>query len=207
MPAYSEIASATVRKPPRKVVLQPSAFADTWSGKPGGDIAIGLRLLSEADVQTAKAEAEVQARRWYADPNDGEVTHWEGLTDAYNDGVMRHCLARACVDVNDVTVSFFESAEDTVRNALTPEGVARLWDELTLLHAASGIRIAAADDEEIARLARVLADGHAVAALDKGEAIELRKLLGYCLSMLVATGAAHEKTNETEGGDYHVSSA
>lgn len=193
MPSYSESAPQGPRKPSRIVVLTPSAFADGWADKPDTAVAVGLRLISDGDAQVAKASASQQAERWYTGDDD-RVHDFEGLTDAYNDGVMRHCIAMAACDVNDITVPYFHAAEDTVREALTPEGVARLFEELQFLHAMSSLKKPPADNEECARLGRILTDGRALDALESD--LEIRKMLAHCLSALAATGVADPSVHD-----------
>src|SRR5579859_883072 len=110
---------ADPNRPPRKVVVvSPDAFADEWARKPTADVAIGLRLLSESDVQAARGEAAQQAVRWFADL-EGECIDEDARTDPFNDGLIRHALARACTDPNNQSIAWFgEAAEDTVRVAL-----------------------------------------------------------------------------------------
>lgn len=193
------------RKAPRVVVLAPSAFADTWGKKPDGEVAIGLRLISSSEVQAAKGLAAQQVAKWYARP-EGE----QGLTDAttaeeaYNDAVVRHCVARATCRANDVEAPYFEMAEDTIREQLTEEAIRRLWDELLVLHASSGVAIHPASDEDIKRLARILLDGSAFAAFapDSDESRELRTLFGHLVLVLTATGRAREAdVGQGGGGD------
>lgn len=198
---------ADARRPPRIVVLQPGAFADTWPLKPLTEVAVGLRLIASSDVQAARGVATEQARKWFANREGATPLDHESFLDAYNDGVMRHCVARACTDPNDVSEPYFPAAEDTVRDALTEEGVRRLWDELIILHASTSINIPRADDTDVERLVRVLLDGGAMAALGGDEQIEMRTILGYALTRLVGTGKASEAEIDTSAGGYVVRSA
>lgn len=178
--------------PPRTVTLPVTAFGDTWKGKPDTDVAIGLRLISSDVVENARAAARKQAREWHCDKETGRILDEDAYIDAYNDGFMRRCVARATCDVNDIAEPYFKFAENTVREALTVEGVRRLWDELLILHAENSVAIAPADDADIERMARVLLHGGALAALDEGDRVELRTLCSYVLAMLVGTGKADE---------------
>lgn len=177
---------------PRVVTLKPSAFADTWKFKPATEVAVGLRLVSSEVVENARAVAAKQAYEWHADKDTGRIRDPDAYAESYNDTLMRRVVARAACDVNDRSKPYFKAAEETVRAALTAEGVRRLWDELLILHAESSVAIALADDEDLARLARVLLRGRAIASLPESDRLEARTLLAYVLTMLVGTGEAHE---------------
>ncbi len=200
--------------PPRHTaVFGPDIFADSWAAKPKADVCIGFRLIPSRDIIAAKAQAEEQARKWYPRADWADLTP-EGIekalteaNDAYNDAVMRHCVARATCDANDVTKGYFKHAEDTVREALTEDGVRRLWDQLLIVQAQSAVGILRAGPEDTERLARILADGRAFEALSPGDQIEVSTLIGYVLTLLVGTGQAHEKSFDGAGGGYNVRSA
>jgi len=167
---------------PRVVVLSPGAFADDWPGKPRVDVAIGLRLISEGDKETARTEATRQAMRFY-EGRELECLDDVARDEAYNDGLMRYAVARATCNPNDLAQPYFEQAEDMVRIALTPEGVGRLWDELVILHKGSGVSLAPLEDERIGDLVAALKSG-ALRLLTPGSQAEVRKLLAYALDKL-----------------------
>lgn len=205
MTTFTKAVEHSEKKARRVVVLPPEAFADTWSLRPTTEVAIGLRTIASSDVQAACATASRMAEKWYASRlKAGESTDKEGQINAYNDAVMRHCLARACVDVNDPTVPYFESAEDTIRDALTEDGVKRLWDEYLIMQAETSVAIVRADAGDLQRLAKILLDGRAFAAASVGDQNELRVLLGYASQILVATGQAHEMDIDEADGGYSV---
>lgn len=201
------------RKAPRRVILTPDAFADTWHKKPAAEVCVGLRTISSAEVQGAKALAEEQASRWYPRARledltpEAQAVSLEQSHKAFSDGVMRHCVARALCDPNDVTKPFIVGAEDRIREAFREETVRRLWDELLILNAATAVTITRADDEDLARLGRILCDGRAVGALPPGDAIEVRTLLAYVHTLLVGTGQAHEADVHQADQGYSVRSA
>ena len=200
--------------PPRHTaVFSPDIFADTWALKPKADVCIGFRLIPSRDIIAAKAQAEEQARKWYPRADLADLTP-EGIdkslqeaNDAYNDAVMRHCVARATCDANDVSKSYFKHAEDTVRDALTEDGVRRLWDQLLIVQAQTAVGVLRAGPDDIERVAAILADGRAFEALSHGDKIECATLLGYVLTLLVGTGQAHEKAFDGPSGGYNVRSA
>jgi hypothetical protein len=130
----------------------------------------------------------------------GKLHHHETWEDAYNDAFMRHAVARGTCDVNDIRRPYFQFAEDTVRDALTEEGVRHIFDELRVLHVIRNVAVQPIDAPDIGRLARVLLDGSALTALPDAERPELLRILSHALTMLVATGQAVEQTSGEAGG-------
>lgn len=180
-------------KPRRVVLVAREAFAETWALRPSSDQAIGLRLISSAEVQGAMAAGAEQVGRWHQDRESGRLHDLATAADAYNDAFMRHAVARGTCDPNAVDKPYFALAEDTVRDALTEEGVRYLWDELRILHVTSSAAILPAQPAEIAQLARILLDGSALEALDPQDRPELLRLVSHVRAMLLATGKAVER--------------
>ncbi|HSY22312.1 MAG TPA: hypothetical protein VK841_09370 [Polyangiaceae bacterium] len=205
MPNFSQLTAPTKqpRKAPRRVVLPVTAFADTRPDKPDASVAIGLRLISDDDVTYANAASDALAHKLYrCAQNEDELTSEEGFDQARNDALMRFCVARAACDVNDVTKDYFPFGEDQVRASLTSEAVSKIWDELVILHALNGLRLAPANDAQIERFARILLDTRATSALSAPNAHELRKLVAHCLAMLEATGHAQEMAGDSDGDEH-----
>lgn len=196
MPTFSQV-SPTDRAPPRTVVLKPAAFADTWAGKPYDDVCVGLRLISTGEVESARAAAVEQAAQWHTNHETGRLHDYATADVASDDAFMRHCIARATCDCNDFTQPYFPFAENTVRDALTIEGVQRLWDELLILHVTSGVGIPRADDADIQRLAAMLMQPYALRSLTASDRLELRTLFGHALCLLVAAGANEAEDDAT----------
>src|SRR5579871_1402375 len=125
--------SAQARAPLRAVTLPPSAFADTWKGKPREPVRVGLRLVGEDVVEDAQALALEEARDGSGEPGDTaeERTIW---LDAFNSAVMRHVLAHALCAPDDVSRAYFATApNDAIRVALRPATLRRLWEEYEAL--------------------------------------------------------------------------
>jgi len=83
-------------RPLRIVVLGPSAFADEYAKKHPAEVAIGLRLIPQSDLDRARVEAEREAVSFYA--SFGESTDRvddRSIEDVYNDAFMAHVVARA----------------------------------------------------------------------------------------------------------------
>lgn len=195
MPTFSNV-SPEVRTPSRTVVLGPAAFADTWAGKEPDEVCVGLRLISSGEVEAARSAAVEQAAQWHLNHETGRLHDYETAEVASDDAFMRHCIARATCDCNDITVPYFQFAETVVRDALTIEGVRRLWDELLILHVTSGVGIPRADEADLQRLGAMLMQPDALKGLSVGDSLEARTLLGHLLCMLISAGAANEEAAE-----------
>lgn len=182
-------------KPPRHVVLPPSSFGDEWPNKPATEACIGLRFISQADFDAARREAEREARGFYAEfrQRDKDCDN-AVLEDVYNDSFLAHIAARGTCNPNDVTQPYFPFAEDTVRQALTPEAMRRVWDEIVILHKGSAPSRPEASDEDVAQLAWALRR----AELDS----EGRRLCAYLLEKIGPVVGAPEK--DEEDGAYYV---
>lgn len=183
MSTLSAATQQAPRKPPRIVVLPPSAFAEDWPQRPASSVALGLRLVSERDLQVAMGEARKAARAHLIDEQLTEadrVVAW----DAYNDAEVRYAMARATTDPNDVSRPYFLFAEDTIKLALTSEGIRRLWDEYVILSRSSGIDLPQAEDEELERLGRVLQRPGCLDSLEANVQKEVRKLCAHLLRQI-----------------------
>ncbi len=193
--------TSVVRLPPRHVVLSPSAFADDWGSRPDADVAIGVRFISVEDMEVARNVAVRKAREWLAPK--GQLLDEQAFDHAYNDELLLGIVARATCDPNDVSKPYFKCAEDTIRLALTSDGVRRIWDELCLLHAGSGVAMPQASDEDTRELAAILMRG---VALDKAPAdvrVEAKKMVSYLLERLrpLDDGTPMEATIEFDDED------
>ena len=183
-------------KAPRVVIVPVSAFADTWSKKPAAPVEMGLRLVAARDIDTARAEAAREAIDWYDDGEGGCIDE-VARDEAYNEALMRHALARALCQPHNTKQPFFQVASETIRLALTSEGVRLLWDELVRLHRSTGVNQAPIDADEIAELSRILARPGAVDQLPSGVRGEIRRLLGFCFVQLQESSPEHP-IEETE---------
>lgn len=175
MTAYSKVERNL--SPARVVVLAPSAFADEWPQKPATEVAIGLRLISQRDIDLARRNAEREAVGFRGEIEGHEIRHDpETVVDVFNDSFMALAVARGTCDPNDISRPYWPYAEEQVSQALTPEGVRRLWDELVILHKGSGIARRAASDDDVSRLCGILAEQEPIVLDD-----ESRKLIAYLL--------------------------
>jgi hypothetical protein len=181
MSAFSEIAS-TGKKPDHIVTLGPDAFATSWPHKPVKAVPVGLLFLSEGDCLTIRAEASKRATELH--PNGPSVDpDW---IDARNDELLAWALSRSLCKPTDATEAFFSDHgqdEDIITEALLPQTIRHLWDELERVTIASSpVRIEATDDE-IDQLSDLLRSG-AIGNLVRTQQIRLRKLCSFMLDEL-----------------------
>jgi hypothetical protein len=116
---------------PRVKVLPPSAFADTWSGKPFEPVRIGLRLVGEDVTELATSRAVKLARAAFAD-FDRPLTDAERNTyvEAFNLNAIFEVLVHALTDPDDVTMPYFRHAPNhVIRRAFHAKTALMLWEE------------------------------------------------------------------------------
>lgn len=177
-------ASTNKRPPPGNVVVPPAAFDAAWERRPKTDVCIGLRFITDDDVQTARGQAAKLAFRLHphAMPGGLEEQPW---ADAFEDALIRHLIARGTCDPNDVTASWHgwrEAPEDMVGIALTVEGARLIFDAWERMRIATDITMPEATDAEIATLAeRATAR---LKAIEPARAMRVRRLLRFCLDEL-----------------------
>lgn len=186
--------------PLRTIVFPRDGYSDNWGEKPHSDVAIGLRLLSESDIQCARAEASKQSAMWY-EAREGEAVDEESRTEAFNDSLIRFAVARGTCDPNNKSKGFFDLAEETVRLALTSEGARFIWDEIIRLHIGTGVNIRAILPEDVAVLARLLQRG-SIDLLPPAKKLEVRKLLTHCLDALLAVSPEEEDSDDDAPSAY-----
>lgn len=173
------------RTPPGFVVVPKSAWATSWAKAPKDDVAIGLRLLSESDVQIARAWAAKKASAMFL--VDGRLTDSDDFNAAYNDALMRYAVARSACDPNDASAPYWQAAEDVVGVALTSGGVRLIYDAIERMHVAMSPTTPIANDQDVAELVELLSLG----ALGKlANQKQTRKLLFDCLETLRAVARA-----------------
>lgn len=166
--------------PMRVVRLEPSDVSDTWRSKTKSGIAVGLRLLSDADETSARQNAAREA----AAENSADI---EATVEQYNSALRSHAVALAICDPNDVEKShpLFPMAEDSVPEALTSRAITRLFDELEKLQIESSPLFPGADDEEVSVLGALLCGDEPLTGLPPEIESRVRRYLGFALSELL----------------------
>lgn len=162
-------------RPPKVIVVAPDAFASEWAQRPSEPVEMGLRLVPDQDLQTARAEAAKLAQQMHEDINTQEAV------DCFNDALLRWRIARSTCSVDDLRRPWFDFAEDTVRRALTPEGVKAIAFEIEVFEAETSPLYAPADDERIADLQAILEQGAPWAKMSEAEQRGTRRLLAVVL--------------------------
>lgn len=175
MSSFAQILESRDFKPERHVVIERKSFADEWQGKPDVDFAIGLRKVSDADIQTARAEAA----KFAIDMHDDR----EGQIEAFNDALMRWVVVRGTCDPNDVRMNcpIFEGSEENVRNALTSRAIRFLWDEIEKFHLEMSPLVRVAKEADFVELQAYLGRLELLEFLTPGAKLRFQKLAGYLL--------------------------
>lgn len=178
MSTFREVREAQSVIPERHVVLKANSFADEWQSKPKEDTALGLRRVSDADIQTARAEAA----KFAIEMHDDE----EGRFEAYSDALMRWLIVRGTCDANDLRLNhpLFDGSEENVRTALTKESIRFLWDHVDRFHAETGPLVPEATDEEIILLAAYLRSPSLIETMPIPTRKRFRKIVSFMLEEL-----------------------
>lgn len=161
------------RVPLRVIEIPVHAWADDWQDKPGEPVRAGLRLLSESDIQVARASAADKA---IAAHKDGE-----GRVESFNDHLMAWAVACALTDPNDSLRPYFESAHENVQAAFTTNGIRRIWEELEVLNLEYSPLVDEIEDVDVEDLTSLLADGR-LSELDGAKQSRIRRLLTHVLA-------------------------
>lgn len=169
-------------KPGRVLTLPPSIWATTWESKPIGNVAIGLRLLSEADLVTATAESVREATQLF--PDGGE-----DFIDSRNGFLLRWMIARGICDPNnaDKPSEILPLAEDMVRDALTDRGAKWLYEEIERYAAEVSPIHRPVTDDELRTLSQLLSVDEPFEGCDPIVELMCRRLLGFVLLELDET--------------------
>jgi hypothetical protein len=180
MTTFRAIKKETAPVPASVVVLVPGHYADTWPHKPAEPTPVGLRLVSEGDFQTARAEAAKKA--WDQFP-DADLDSDERV-DAFNDALAAWIVARGTTQHDDATKPWLEMAHDNVQIALTTGGLHFLFDQLVALYTERSPLSPEATDPELIRLCDALTNGTAWATADGSTVRRARRLLRRAMDLL-----------------------
>lgn len=162
-------------RPPKVITVEPNAFASEWETRPLEPVAIGLRIIPDEDLQTARAEAAKFAQGMHDDIGTQEAA------DCFNDALLRWIIARSTCQPDDVRQPFFEFAEDTVRVALSTEGVKAISFQLEVFKTETSPLLKPIDHEEELDLAHILTEGAPWSAMSEAEARGTKRLLRVAL--------------------------
>lgn len=158
--------------PPGTITLEPDQFASTWSKRPVVPVVFGLRLISEAEIETAHTQAERVAR---------------GSVELYNRELLTLCVSRCLCDPHDVSAPhpFLPLPEDMVPRAFPARTITRIFDEYERLLVQQSPLFREASEEDLAALRDALVDGiEAFAEVDRVQALRARRYLALALDIL-----------------------
>lgn len=146
------------------------------SSRPVHEMAVGIRLISQRQVETARAEAAKYAIEMHDKPDDSA-----GRQLSYEDRLMVWIGAQSACDPNDRAKTQF--TPDELPERLTPEGLRFLFDNYEALSIELSPLWRPIDDAGVARLARAVERG-ALGRLEHARALRARKLLAFVLAEL-----------------------
>ena len=167
---------------PQCVVEIPVAsWSTTWVNRPSEPVKVGLRLISEADASSARAEAAKKALRYHPSEDDED-----GRVEAYNGALMVAALGCAICDPDDVNASFLEWTSPTAQLAvsMTPTGIDLLYGHLDMFTMAESPSLPEATDEDVAEMATALLDGSAWKGMTGANAHRVKRLLAVCHGLM-----------------------
>lgn len=173
--AFAKKLAESPPKPTSIIVLKPEHFASDYAEAPKSDIAVGVRTLSEKEMQQVAGEAAKEARLYHPDAStidDGPFTL------AYEDAIIKLAVGRCLTNPNDSRDPYFAAADEMVGMAFTAPTIRRVWDELEKTTLANSPIIEAATDDEIADMIELLQAG-LVEKLMPAPQLRLRKLLSF----------------------------
>jgi hypothetical protein len=196
MGSFATNSEQETKKPDRIVVIPPSLFAASYRSRPTAEVAIGLRVISERDVQVGRAAASKHMVLFYGTP-EGKIRDPEQAYGCWNDTWLAYAIGRAACDPNDSDKPYFMFGEEEAARALSSEGLRRLWDEYCLIAKGTGER-AQILDEELLPLAKSLVN---VGALEPVQQTEVRKHLAWILEIIDGAGLRFVGNEDEEDAD------
>jgi hypothetical protein len=178
--------------PPKVITVDPSAFAHDWPGRPSEPVEVGLRIIPDADLDTARAEAARHAAAMHASDDV------ENAIDCFNDALLRHRIARTTCSPTDVRQPWLKAAEDMVRVALSSEGVKAISFEIDLFETENSPLYKPATDNEVADLVELLLQDEPFAGMEEARARRNRRLLAVVLEDIGAARAARQEAEDED---------
>lgn len=182
----SKFSDLSKNQPPGSVVVPPLAWAPTWEPRPTTDVCIGLRFVSDRDLEDARIESMRACERLYPDFRTNEVT-MELFVASFQDRLIRYIVGYGTCDPNDVTKAwelFAAAPEDIVKDALTDTGHQLIFDAWERMRITTSISITAATDADIGLLPELAKRLPTLAARSRPAEQRLRRLLRFVLEEL-----------------------
>lgn len=202
----NDVAAKTGRAPPHTFTFGPGGWASTYPKRPTSPVEIGMRRLSADAYLSASLEATGKANE-YLPGVDHDDDKWLECHDVL---LLHNVIGAALCHPADVTVNYFgayqdggamvgpsPSGEGASSTYFSPEGMARLYDELTVLGVMDSPVWPESSDEELVALGAALQDGtflpppppddQEVDEVEKAQrerlVANLRRLLGYVVQV------------------------
>lgn len=148
----SEVASQ--KRPALRVVrLVPEDWSSSWDARPKAGVAVGMRMISDADESQARKDAIEMAAALENATTDERLNE-------YNDALMAGVVACAICDPNDIASCFRElpTPQAHVRLALTSRAIRRLFCEWDVMAADVSPSAPHATEDDVAELIDLLLD-------------------------------------------------
>lgn len=183
--------------PPGFVNVPPEAWDSKWEDRPLEEVCIGLRFLSDPDLEDARIEAFRRAEKFF--PRFRETEEERALFIAsFNGALIRFVIARGTCNPNNVLETWegwADAAEDiAVEQALTDHGAQLIFDKWEEMRIGADIGIRAATDEDLKLLPDLLRFLPVLNKLDRSREQRLRRLLRYVILDLASVAPEEAST-------------
>lgn len=174
-------------QPPSTIVVSPNAWSSTWAKRPKEDVCLGLRFVSDRELEDAHIEAYKRAERLFPAHKESEAAK-ELFAASFTGTLMRWVVARGTCDPNDVTQLWelwADAAEDiAVEMALTDHGVQFIYDAWERMRIAADIAMPVASDDDISLLSELAKRLPTLAGQSRAREQRCRRLLRFVLEEL-----------------------
>jgi hypothetical protein len=184
---FTNHVAASAPKPAAVEVLKPEHFASDWQAIPEAAVAVGIKVLSEAEVQQVLAESAKEARLLYPDsPDDSPI-----IVKAYEDALVRLAVGRCVTNPNDARDPYFPAADEMVGVAWPSATIRRIWDVLERVTIACSPVAEPANDDDVRALCELL-DKKLIGKMTAARELRTRKLVAFMLAELRAVESVTE---------------
>jgi len=181
MSAFAQRIALDAPRPLAIEVLKPEHFCSDWQNVPHGEVAVGVKLLSESELQQVLAEAAREVQLLYpdGDPN-GPL-----MIKAYEDALVRLAVGRCATNPNDARDPYFAASDEMVGAAWPSGTIRRIWDTLERVTIAHSPVAEPAHDDDVRALMELIGRGM-VDKMMPARQLRTRKLLAFLLAELRA---------------------
>ena len=181
MSRIGDSAQAAPKAPPTVFVLKAEHWASSYEDRPLCDMPIGLRMLSDEELDSCRDEAEKAAAKKI---DDGA----ESYTREHNAVLIRTAIARAiCMPDNAAKAhEFFPCPDEQLHFALRKETIVTLFDLVERTQLENSPVCIPADDDDVLELVTKLSAGalDTLEADDPVRAERIRRLFTFILTEL-----------------------